>query len=150
MPVRDRDRSAKTLAAMLKLQQDRTITVGIHAREGGASHDEADVTVAELGSWHEFGLGVPQRSFVRGWYDESQREIATVLKARMAAVARGADPDQQLEVAALQFESSMKERISDHIPPPLSPSTIAAKGSSTPLIDSGQLRNAIRARVKKV
>lgn len=149
MPVRERDNSAKAVAALLKLKNQRTIAVGVHAREGGATHREADTTVAELASWHEFGLGVPQRSFVRGWYDESQGEIARVLTGRMHAVAQGLDPEVALEQAALAFEGSMKERIADHIPPPLAPSTVAAKGSSTPLVDSGQLRNAIRGKVRK-
>ena len=107
------------------------------------------LTIGDIATFHEFGTQtVPQRSFVRGWFDERQPEIQQVLKQEIGAAMKGKRPlPQALERSALRLEGSVKDRIRQHIPPPLSPVTVKRKGSSTPLIDTGQLRNAIRARV---
>lgn len=152
-----------------------TVTVGVHADDGAQRHEAAndtseDLTVAEIATIHEFGCGpfivrgsfdddggmsghehpgIPQRSFVRAWFDESQEFIAQTLTSQMALVVAGKlTPEVAAQRIALAFEGSMKQRISRGIPPPNAESTKAKKGSSTPLIDKGQLRNAIRARAE--
>lgn len=132
-----------------------SLTVGIHGAEGAAAHGETKgepLTVAQVGAFHEFGTSrVPQRSFVRGWFDESQAEIAELLRSQLALAAAGKlTVEQALERVALKCEASMKKRIRNRIPPPLAPETIARKGSSVPLIDTGQLRNSIRAKAEIV
>jgi hypothetical protein len=128
------------------------ITVGVHADDGAQGHTEGQ-SVADIASIHEFGApqaNVPQRSFVRAWFDEASAsgELMTTLKAELASVVEGKRTlKQALERSALRFEGSVKERIRRHIPPPLKPATIKRKGSSTPLIDRGVLRNSVRGRV---
>lgn len=125
------------------------VTVGVHAAEAGSSHGEG-LTVGDIATFHEFGTQtVPQRSFVRSWYDERQAFIADTLRTQLQAVIAGKRPiEQAAERIALAFEGDVKRRIAQNIPPPLAPATIARKGSSVALIDTGQLRNAIRGQVK--
>lgn len=150
-----------------------TVTVGVHADAGAEPHEVANdtgpaaandtgrLTIADIATFHEFGVGpfpmkgggthpgIPQRSFIRAWFDESQEFIAQVLTSQMALVVAGTlTPEVAGERIALAFEGSMKQRISRGVPPPNAPSTIAKKRSSKPLIDTGQLRNAIRARTE--
>jgi len=133
-----------------------TITVGVHADAGAEGHRPANdtgagraVTVADVATWNEFGTGdIPQRSFVRAWFDESQDFIKDALRSQMALVAQGKlTADKAAERVALACEGSMKRRIARGIPPPNAPETIERKGSSKPLINTGQLRNAIRGKV---
>lgn len=56
---------------------------------------------------------------------------------------------KELERVGLWAQGSIQQRISDGIPPPNAESTIRRKGSSTPLIDTGQLRTSIKYRVKR-
>lgn len=126
------------------------ISVGVHSDDANHTHGSGEgVTVGDIATWHEFGTQtVPQRSFIRAWFDERQPEIQQVLKQEIGAVMQGKRPlPIACERAALRLEGSVKERIRQHIPPPLAPATIKRKGSSTPLIDQGVLRNSIRARV---
>lgn len=126
------------------------VTVGVHSDDAEHTHAGGEgLTVGDIATFHEFGTQtVPQRSFIRGWYDESKPEIAAVLRQELLAVVEGRrGVGQAFERAALRFEASVKARIRRHIPPPLSPVTVQRKGSSTPLIDTSQLLNAIRARV---
>lgn len=134
----------------VELPKQVTITIGVHATEGGAAHvGSEELTVADVGTFHEFGTRtIPQRSFIRGWFDEAQPFIRETLRTQFAAVVAGKRPvEQAAERCALAFEGAVKQRISRGIPPPLAASTIQRKGSSTPLIDTGQLRNAVRGKV---
>jgi hypothetical protein len=93
---------------------------------------------------HELGLGVPERSWLRGWADENEDENAALMKRIARGIAKGDIPLEQLaEQTALSMTSGIQERISRGIPPPLSQTTIDRKGSSVPLIDTGQLRTSI-------
>lgn len=148
-----------------------TITVGIHADAGaekhvpppssqaGAANDttaaaandtgsRADLTVADVATFNEFGTSrIPQRSFIRAWVDENADFIQKTIAGQMRLVAAGKlDAETAAERIALACEGSMKQRISRGIPPPNAPATIARKGSSKPLIHTGQLRKAIRGR----
>lgn len=150
--------------ARAQLPKRIEITVGIHAAEGGAEHSDplqggsfaADgavefsqqpLTVAEVGSFHEFGLGVPMRSFIRGTFDEQQTELAALVRSQARLTVEGRlTAEQAGERIALKAEAIFKRRIRERIPPPLAASTIKRKGSSVPLISTGQLRNSIRGR----
>ena len=140
-----------------------TITVGIHGDDGADRHEGGDsfaedgavegsgeLTVAEIGAFHEFGTStVPQRSFIRAWFDENQPFIGETLTSQMRLVMAGKLPlETAMARVALAFEGSVKQRIARGIAPPLAKATIEAKGSSKPLIDTGQLRNAIRGRAR--
>jgi len=56
-----------------------------------------------------------------------------------------------LELFGMYVVGLIRQRMANGIPPPNRPSTIARKGSSKPLIDTGELRNAItwKAEVPK-
>lgn len=127
------------------------ITIGVHADDASHTHGTGDgLTVGDIATFMEFGtVSVPQRSFIRAWFDTNQDYIASTLKTQMAQVVAGRRPlEQALDRCALAFEGSVKQRIKTNIPPPLAPATIARKGSSVALIDTGQLVNSIRGRVK--
>ena len=125
------------------------ITVGVHASEGNMTHS-AGTSVGDIATWMEFGTQtVPQRSFIRGWADERAAWIAETLRTQFTQVIAGKRPiEQAAERIALAFEGDVKQRILRNIPPPLKPATIARKGSSLALVDTGALRNSIRAKVK--
>lgn len=129
-----------------------TITVGVHSDDANHTHGSGEgLTIGDIATFHEFGTQtVPQRSFVRGWFDERQEFIASTLRAQLKAVVDGKRPiEQAAERVALAFEGDAKQRILENIPPPLSPVTVKRKGSSLALVDRGQLRNAIRAIVRR-
>jgi len=91
--------------------------------------------------------GIPQRSFIRGWFDESQDFIRETLRSQLALVVAGKlTAEQAKDRIALAFEGSVKQRIARGIDPPLAESTKRKKGSSKQLIDKGQLRAAVRGK----
>jgi hypothetical protein len=128
-----------------------SITLGVHSDDANHTHGSGEgLTIGDIATFHEFGTQtVPQRSFVRGWFDERQEFIRATLQTQVQQVIQGKRPlEQALERVALAYEGDCKARIVRHIPPPLAPATVKRKGSSTPLIDTGALRNAIRGESK--
>jgi hypothetical protein len=112
-------------------------------------HKPSSLTMVELAEIHEFGLGVPQRSFIGAWFDNAESEMRSemtqvlddLMHEKIASASVGLEQLGNLYVAKIQKE------IADGIDPALSPITIAIKGSSVPLIDTGQLRSSITYHV---
>ena len=148
---RDRDRGYARLQEAFASMPRKTLTVGIHADEGAAAHANGKLSVAEIGTVHEFGVPgkTPQRSFVRGWFDKSQKPIADLMRRAAQGVKSGKNSvDKALSLVGMRFVGDIQKRIASNIPPALKQSTIDRKGSSVALIDSGQLRSSIGFQVR--
>ncbi len=127
-----------------------TIKVGIFASDGDRPHDgDTDVTVLEVAMWNEFGTDrIPERSFLRAWFDENRDRCRLAMRKMLEAVVEGKyTREQAVELVAQRFVGEIQKRIAEGIPPPNAPSTVAQKGSDTPLINKGQLRSSISYEV---
>lgn len=148
--VSDRDNGAKALLArMHEASKGKSITVGVHDEEGAEKEEGGAATVGDVATWAEYGIGQPRRSFVADWADEYEPTHRENLRKLGRALVKGSikSVDQGLDQLALLYVGLMQARISSGIDPENAPSTIARKGSSTPLIRYGQLRSAIRGKV---
>jgi len=138
------------------------IAVGVHAQDGAKSktiviraegHADRKITtqatVADIASWAEFGLGQPERSWLRAWYDSYRGRAQKEIQRMLVSVMKGKRPlGSALEVLGQRFVGLIQVRISRGIDPPNAPATIRMKGSSKPLIDTGQFRSSIAYSVK--
>lgn len=144
MTVTERDRGWNKLIRAMK-RGDVSARVGIVGGPAGQSH--GSLNNASLGAVHEFGTRrVPERSFLRATVDEQRTQVETQL-ARVVREFYGTQDRARLtrglgRVAA-KVTADVKKKIVGSIPPPNAPATVARKGSSTPLVDTGQLVNTI-------
>jgi hypothetical protein len=115
------------------------------------SGDSALATVLEVAIFNEFGTNsIPARSFLRAWFDENREKIGTTAAKLMKSVVKGERTrDEVLELLGQWAVGQIQLRISAGIGPPNAASTVAQKGSSKPLIDSGVLRSSVTYRVDK-
>jgi len=144
--VTQRDRGAAALKARLGAAA-RAVEVGVIGTDAGRSED-GTVTVSDVATWAEFGLGQPQRSWLRGWIDANGDVLARLMRSEAAAVKAGTRTKREaLARLGVVIAGSIQERIANGIAPENAPATIAKKGSSTPLIDKGQFRSSISSRV---
>ena len=154
----DTDRGYYALVRqLLEDAPNASFTVGIHDDEAGHEVYEPEqgkasgITMSELGEIHEFGLGVPQRSFIGDWFDETQDQKVKQIKGVALAFLKGKISHLSVGFEQLGnlYVGQVQKRMADGIDPPLSEITIAKKGSSVPLIDTGQLRSSITYKVSE-
>ena len=126
------------------------VQVGIFGDE--AAEDRGGITNVQVAAIHEFGLPpMPERSFLRATFDMKAREIAQLAKNLRWRVFVGTMSNAKaLGLLGAFVKGEVQKRMSRGIPPPLDPATIRRKGSSVPLIDTGQLRGSINYEVKNV
>jgi len=126
----------------------KRVRIGIIGKDAGATHADGDSTNAEIGLFMEFGTEwIPERSFLRKTFrNPAVLAEARALQQRLirAILEKGMDVDRALGLLGAWAVSKVRETIIDgDISPPLAASTIAAKGSSRPLVDTGQLVSSI-------
>lgn len=93
-------------------------------------------------------IEIPERSVLRATIAENEQKYAELQKAAIIQVLEGEPPERAFDKVALALEGDIKRRFGDKSKlEENAPSTIRQKGSSGPLIDDAQLRQAIAARV---
>jgi hypothetical protein len=134
-----------------KIMQNVAAIKKLRARVGvigaPAAEQEDGVTIADIAMFHEFGTAtVPERSFIRRtFYAHAQAAMRTLCARLSKQVVEGqVDAHRAVGLLGAWGAAQVKNTITQtDIPPPLKPATIAAKGSTKPLVDTGRLLNAI-------
>lgn len=152
--VSDKDNGYNALMQRFKELETASwqISIGVHESEGKIKHDgtvDADLTVVDVATFHEFGLGNnPRRSFIGDYFDQNEDQIKKwSSKAVQDFIAGKKTREQALNYVGSMIVGGIQARIAAGINPPLSNETIQRKGSSVPLIDTGQLRTSITYRI---
>lgn len=149
--VRTVDRGANALIERVtRAARGTELRVGILEKGNDAAKEGDGQTVADVATRNEFGLGVPERSFIRAWYDESlEQNRADWTKLHRQALRGDISEAQALGRLGVKFVGDIQKRIVAGIDPANAESTIKAKGSSTPLVDTGQLKSSVTFEVLK-
>jgi hypothetical protein len=172
MVVRIKDNGWKKLLKSIFKDDRIGVTVGIQGSDASSGHKGSDLTVAEVGEIHEFGLGVPRRSFLRGYYDENYgllRKRLLKISKRIASPRSKLTAKKGMGLFGSLVVGEIQKRIASGIFPPLSEATkrarkrlgVTKKGQrdaqgrflkagsviATPLINTGQLRSSITYKV---
>lgn len=150
--ISDRDKGYKKMRK--NLRGGVGVSIGIFADKAAQPYEvkgkqKTPATVLDVAIWNEFGTSrIPPRSFLRAPFDERGDVWRGWWKTLWKAVARGdMAPEQAAELFGMKIVGELQQRISDGIPPPNADSTVRQKGSSTPLINTGQLRSSITFKV---
>lgn len=133
-----------------------TVTIGGKNYTKKKASTGGELTNSEIGVIHEMGSltkNIPPRSFLRFPIELKEKEI---MKAMGGKTVQNAVENGQFKTAyallGVIAEGFVKQAFASGGYgqwDALSPSTIAAKGSSTPLIDTGQLRRSVSSDVIK-
>lgn len=107
-------------------------------------------TVVEVGAVHEFGSGrVPSRSFLRVPFEQKKGALEAFIRSEFQAVLeQERTASKALDKVGAAATNISKGAFLDNEWPALKPATIAAKGSSRPLIDTGTLRASLTWAVR--
>ncbi|OOF52560.1 hypothetical protein [Rodentibacter trehalosifermentans] len=138
------------LADEIKFAQEldgAQIKIGIQADEKGEYENGA--SVLDVAAWNEFGTNkIPSRPFIRQCFSDNLPALEKGLRIVAVKVLNGEEPKIALSQLGQWYQDKQKECLL-HFPwKPNAASTVKAKGSSKPLVDTSQLVNSIRYKVE--
>jgi len=132
----------------------KRVKVGFPASKASASSIEKAV-------WNEFGTRggasgggwggpVPERPFMRNAIRANKGKYRDAMAVSAGKILRGETQlDTVMNKLGIVAQGDIQSEITSLSSPPNSPVTIALKGSSKPLIDSGEMRGAVTWKVDK-
>lgn len=128
-----------------QLQGATRVLVGVPK---GAGVYEDGLTIATVAAVNNFGSAdgvIPPRPFLAPAIEKGAPQYQRLAEVMIPKVLTGEmDMRMLLEQMGQLAEGHIKQEITDLKIPPNAKSTIAAKGSDNPLIDTGALRQSIR------
>lgn len=108
----------------------------------------ADMLMAQLAAIHEFGApsaGIPERSFLRAAILQNRDKYVRLNRQNIIKMLQNKQSmDGALNMLGVVAKGDVQQYIAEGSFAPLKPATIARKGSSKPLIDSGQMRQSVQ------
>lgn len=127
-----------------RLMKNSGVLVGLPV---GTGSYEDGAPIAVIAAVHEFGSAdgtIPERSFLRVPLRQNAEDFKSVWRAQISKVVEGElSMHQVMSQLGARAVAVSQEAISEGIAPGNAESTVKRKGSSKPLIDTGQLRQSI-------
>lgn len=148
------DRVLRDLEKKIADLTAHTVRVGVLSNKGGSSKavgrdGKATISLTELAAIHEFGspaAGIPERSFIRSAFPANDAELERVAGVLAHNVIMGRNSvAKALGLLGIWASARVKSNVMSgaHIKPKNADATIAKKGSSRPLVDTGRLVNSV-------
>jgi hypothetical protein len=124
------------------------VLVGIP--EGAGLHGDTQTTVAQVAQWlHDGTATIPPRPFLSVPLDGRTAAVQKMARRVSKAVLDGKLTEEVgLTILGQWARDHVLQAINASFPPPNAPSTVAAKGSSLPLVDTAQLKGSIGYEIK--
>lgn len=131
---------------------ERIVRVGFpqgpnHVEKEGETYAPGSTPVAMIAAVHEFGSpeqGIPERPFMRSSMRANAQKYVRLNKINLVRILRGQlTTEQALGQLGEMAKGDVQDTLRNGDFAPLKQSTIDRKGSSKPLIDTGQLRQSV-------
>lgn len=117
--------------------------------EGSGGQEKSSISISDLAAVHELGLGVPKRAFIGPSLKKNRVKYLKYAGKQITPIIRGKrSMNTAWQGLGLMAVADIQEYMVTAEFTALAPETIKRKGSSKPLIDTGQMRQAITYRVK--
>lgn len=113
------------------------------------SESARSIALTDLAAIHELGLGVPKRPFIEPSLKANRKKYLAYAGRQITPIIRRKQSlNNTWQTIGTMAVADIQKYMVTAIFTPLAPATIKRKGSSKPLIDTGQMRQAITYRVK--
>lgn len=121
----------------------RRVKVGFPAGKAGGE-------ILARAAFNHFGTStIPERPFITNAVRDNKEKYARFLKSAGKGILIDNEPPRlALEKLGLMGQGDIQEEITNLSSPPNAASTIRQKGSSNPLIDTGQMRGSVTYKVE--
>jgi hypothetical protein len=132
---------------------DRAIDISVDVGVLSDASYRNGATVVEVAAKHEYGIGVPRRSFLEDTAEHKRKELSSILEKSYNKILSGTSSAESglgiVGVAMTNFISDAFETGGFGEWAELETSTIEKKGSAKILIDKATLSPSIHHRVNK-
>lgn len=149
--IDDRDHGYKRMVADVGMMDGAQIDVGVFGAKAAAKHPDSSLTVGQLATLHEFGLGGQEpRPAIGQWTDQNEDRIHDELFTDLRlALSTRAPLGPILKLRAKAWADSVREFILEgHVTPHNTAMTVEWKGHDRPLDGrTGTLAEAIDSKV---
>jgi hypothetical protein len=131
--------------------QNRRMRAAEARRSGKPEKPAQPITVAQIAAINEFGNETtPERSFMRSALAQHAKEMKRLTKKLSVQVLFGKmTKHRAIGILCQKVIDWFAFAIDSNIPPPNAPSTVAAKGSSHTLIDTGQMKGSLDWEIRE-
>lgn len=151
MAVKVVDKGFDQYHAAVKKLNGSAVQVGMFAEVGDKVLTKAIVN--EFGTTQagrNKNITIPERSFIRSTYNKQYKKVSKRFGQIFQSFAeRKYDVDKRLKLIGMEQVSETQKTITDFKNPPNAKSTVERKGSSHPLIDTGEMRSKVNYKVIK-
>ena len=148
--VKITDKGFKRITKELKELKNTRTLVGLPGDLG--NHGDENISIAEIGAQNEFGhSNVPSRPWMRQTADRARtkRKFTSLMKSQYSKMLTGMTTPRRINrFLGEWYISELKQTIKNGNFVPNSEFTTLNKGSTTPLIDTGLMRNSITSRIE--
>lgn len=123
-------------------EMSKNVLVGYPEKSGAYDDGTSIVSVAAA---HEFGTDtIPKRPTLRAGVDSARNDISEFIADQAELVISGdASPESVMDGVGAIAQASVQQGIVDLKAPPNEAATIKRKGSSNPLVDTGEMKGAV-------
>lgn len=162
--VRDIDRGMRAAVRRVLRASRASVSIGVHGDSPSYVRGQSEpATGPQVAAFQEFGTldmygvseptrgraGVPQRSYIRSTVDENLGLYRRIEANAVGRIVDGTmEPKRAMGLIGEKVKADIQRKIVELDDPPNTEATIEAKGSSNPLIDTGQLRQSIQYKVR--
>ena len=144
----DLTKEGKAYLAELQKLIDHEVRVGF---EVGKHAYEDGTDLVAIAAFNEFGSSdTPARPFVKQSFELHENELMQICWAALNNIYNGGTAETSLKQIGVFVKGLMQQEIIDGDFEPNAPSTIKKKGSATPLIDTGFMRQNVEYSIKRV
>lgn len=148
----------KAIKAIQEAAGGPKVKVGILARDGGKVASGDSLNLAGIAAVNEYGTKsagrggttvIPSRPFMRHTMDSNFRKYNALTRKLIIKMLKGEiTVDKALDILGVKITADVKRTITLTVAPPNARSTIRAKGSMNPLIDTGRMRSSMNYEVE--
>lgn len=143
----DKDRGRKRILRQMSRVKGSHVSVGLHETETPYGDG---TRVQDVGYWNEFGVGVPERSWLRSTFDEKRRKWRRRTKLFLGDVIFGRTTVAiALRKLGFEMKNEVQNKIETMRTPPNAESTAAQKPTigNNPLINTRKLKRSVKSKV---
>lgn len=132
---------------MLRELAEKEVRVGF---QHGKATKEDGTDICDVAAWNELGtVYIPARPFLRQSVDDNVSKINSFLQGKKNDLIRGLSAEQVLKDIGIFQKDLIQEKITEGDFAANAESTIKKKGSSTPLVDTGRMRQSVNYEIKQ-